>query len=68
MDGQLMTLRQYRAVRFARGSEPSMGTLKRWVNAGTLPAKKLGGVWYVEVKQEAANTGDPLVDRVLAGD
>jgi hypothetical protein len=68
MDGQLMTLKQYRAVRFARGSEPSMATLKRWVNAGTLPAKMIGGRWYVEVNREAANSGNALVDKVLNGD
>ena len=49
---------------FADDSRPSETTVRKWLREGHVPARKIGGSWFVdEHKWLAAN--DPLVERVL---
>lgn len=49
---------------FSEASRPSEVTLARWLREGTVPARKVGGRWYVD--QDAWLAGDDeLVHRVL---
>ncbi|MCP8687719.1 helix-turn-helix domain-containing protein [Marinobacterium sedimentorum] len=60
---QLMPLHEWRQSRFT--TPPSAATVRRWCYQGHIPAKLIGGKWYVKVNQELASTGDELVDQVL---
>lgn len=60
---QLMPLSDWARARFKR--PPTHRTLLEWCRNGDIPAKKIGGLWYVEAAREAQETGDPLVDDVL---
>lgn len=51
---------------FAEDSRPSERTLRRWLRTDKLPARKVGGTWYVDEDLWLAD-GDPLVERVLSG-
>lgn len=63
---KLMLVSEYRRKRFAGQKKPSEKTIKRWIIEGTIPGKKLGGRYYVDVTEEAKQvTGDPEVDRRL---
>ena len=50
---------------FSEGSRPAEATLRRWMQNGVLPCRKIGGSWFVDDDAWLAN-GDELVERVLA--
>lgn len=60
---KLMKLEDWRKKRF----EPPIArsTAMRWAEEGSIPAKKIGGRWFVDVGQEMNETNDELVDNVL---
>lgn len=60
---QLMPLHEWRTVRFT--TPPSRATAVRWCENGEIPAKLIGGKWYVKFVEEMQSTGDDLVDQVL---
>lgn len=62
---KLMDLDHWRKARFA-GQPPSMTTVRRWCREGHVPAKKMGGTWYIDLDAERRQTGNPLADDVLA--
>ncbi|ASP40354.1 DNA-binding protein [Bacterioplanes sanyensis] len=64
MNQKLMSVSEWRDQRFI-GKPPAYSTVKRWIKNGELPAKQLGGTWYVIVSEEQNTTGDALVDAVL---
>lgn len=49
---------------FEAGSKPAETTVRRWMRIGVVPARKIGGAWYIDEALWAAN-GNPLVARVL---
>jgi hypothetical protein len=49
---------------FAAGSAPPEATLQRWMARGEIPAKKVGGTWFIDEHAWLAG-GDELVERVL---
>lgn len=56
-------LKQY----FEPGSEPCARTVRRGIERGDIPGRKVGGQWFVDLHLfESGN--DPLVARVLGGD
>lgn len=63
---KLMTINDWRQNRFS-GKPPAESTVKRWAKEGSIPAKKIGGKWFVMVSEEIRTTGDDLVDAVLRG-
>jgi hypothetical protein len=44
----LMTPQQWAEKYFDEGSRPSEVTLRRWLNEGKVPGRKVGGTWYVD--------------------
>ena len=61
---KLMLATEWSAKYFAEGSQPSEVTLARWMRDGKVPARKVGGKWYVD--EDAWLAGDdPLVLHVL---
>lgn len=51
---------------FAEDSRPPEPTLRRWMQIGAVPAKKIGGSWFID-EHAWLSDGDILVERVLAG-
>ncbi|WP_342594554.1 helix-turn-helix domain-containing protein [Salinicola lusitanus] len=62
--GKLMCLEDWRKARFA-GKPPGISTVRRWCNEGTIPAKRIGGTWYIDIDAERNQTGMELADQVL---
>lgn len=62
--GKLMDPDQWRRARFA-GTPPGMTTVQRWCRDGAIPAKKIGGNWYIYLDAERIQTGNELADDVL---
>lgn len=60
----LMTPQQWAEKYFADTSRPSEVTLRRWLNDGKVPGRKVGGTWYVDEHAWLAD-GDDLVRQVL---
>lgn len=62
---KLMKLEAWRNARFV---EPiSKATALRYARDGVIPAKKMGGEWYVMVEEEVFSTGSGQVDEILRG-
>lgn len=61
---KLITAAAWALETFEEGSRPSEVTLGRWLRNGTVPGRKIGGIWYVD--RHAWDAGDDeLVQRVL---
>ncbi|MEL4893527.1 helix-turn-helix domain-containing protein [Xanthomonas protegens] len=60
----LMTVVAWRSKYFAAGSAPTELTVRRWLQAGSLPGMKIGGTWYIDEHAWLAD-GTELVLRVL---
>ena len=60
----LMTPQQWAEKYFDDASRPSEVTLRRWLNDGKIPGRKVGGTWYVDEHGWLAD-GDDLVRQVL---
>lgn len=61
---RLMTVPAWLEKYFAEGSRPADLTVQRWLRAGKVPSRKVGGTWYVDEHAWLAG-GDELVQRVL---
>lgn len=62
---KLMKATRFREEYFAKGSEPSMNTLKKLIDDGDLPGRKIGTIHYVDLDR-LSQSNNPLVNRVLA--
>ena len=60
----LIRIKEYRNTCFT-GKPPSMSTLYRWAEDGTIPTVRRGKLLFVDLDQ--VGTGMPLVDNVLRG-
>lgn len=60
----LMTPQKWVEKYFDVGSRPSEVSLRRWLNEGKIPGRKVGGSWYVDEHAWLAD-GDELVLQVL---
>lgn len=49
---------------FTEESRPSEVTMRRWFRDGTVPARKIGGTWYVDEHAWLAQD-NPLLLKVL---
>ena len=64
---KLISIEGYINKEFDPDGAPSPITVRRWCNKGEIPARKIGGQWYIERNDQIQTTGNPLVDKVLAG-
>ncbi|WP_230425625.1 helix-turn-helix domain-containing protein [Spartinivicinus ruber] len=39
--------------------------IARWCREGYLPAKKIGGLWFIDAEAEEILSGNDLVDSIL---
>lgn len=62
---KLMKATRFRTEYFVKGSEPSMNTLKKLIDDGDLPGRKIGTIHYVDL-DKLSKSDNPLVNRVLA--
>lgn len=62
---KLMKATKFRIEYFAKGSEPSINTLKKLIDEGGLPGRKIGTIHYVDLDR-LSRSDNPLVNRVLA--
>jgi hypothetical protein len=60
---KLMTLEKWRHERFE--TPPSKSTALRYAQNGDIPAKKIGGQWFVMLDEEINTTGSDRVDAIL---
>jgi hypothetical protein len=60
----LLTPQAFAEKYFDASSRPPETTLRRWMNDGKLPARKIGGSWFVDEHAWLAGDDD-LVQRVL---
>lgn len=62
----LVTPNSWLDKRFGNAKDrPSASSVRRWAEAGELPAKKIGGRWFIDIDAEMNSTGNDLVDKVL---
>jgi hypothetical protein len=61
---KLMTISEWIDTRFC-DPKPLPQTVSKWCRKGKVPAKQIDRKWFIKVKQELIETGDPLVDNVL---
>jgi len=45
--------------------KPHAQSVRRWIDNGDVPGKKIGGRYFVDIELEQKQTGDELADRVL---
>lgn len=62
----LLTIQEWTERRFAPGSAPTARTVRKWIDMGHVPGLRIGRAYYVDVMREAAESGDPTVDYVIA--
>ena len=71
----LETISAWTARRFAPGSRPTNATVVRWITAGEIYGRQIGGKWYVDesvrlistgpTPQAPIDTGNEVADRIL---
>ncbi|MDZ7662946.1 hypothetical protein [Thiohalophilus sp.] len=49
---QLMSVMDYRHYRFKGPHKPSERSIRRWIEAGALPGKKIGARYFVDITAE----------------
>ncbi len=63
--GKLMTLDEYREVRFTPASAPSKRMLLDWIAKGDLVAQKIGRKYYIDIKVGDPLLADTLLNKIL---
>ncbi|SIO94689.1 hypothetical protein VSP9026_02418 [Vibrio spartinae] len=61
----LIKLSKWRETRFSEGQAPDVRTCRREIDLGTLPGKRIGRTYYVDVEREKQATGDSMLDDLL---
>lgn len=61
---KLISITEYRDLRFT-GRRPAASTLRRWIEDGELPGRRIGGCYYVDIDAEQKRTGNSIADAVL---
>jgi len=63
---KLIPVSEYRELRFVGNKKPSVKTIKRWIQSGDLPGKRIGGLYFVNVaEEELMVTNDDVVNSIL---
>lgn len=59
---KLISIDDWIASKFVAGSGPSSISVRRWCRDGEIPAQKVGGKWYIEIRDTVT---DELIRQVL---
>ncbi len=62
----LVKLSLWRKIRFPVGGAPDVRICRREIDLGTLPGKKIGRSYYVDLDKEKSSSGDPFLDELLS--
>lgn len=62
---KLISISEYRDLRFTGSRRPAASTLRRWIEGGELPGRRIGGCYFVDLDAEQKRTGHSLADAVL---
>jgi hypothetical protein len=62
----LMTTKIWARKYFAADCQPAEPTMRRWMQSGAVPGRKISGSWWVDEHAWLAG-GDELMNRVLNG-
>lgn len=62
---RLKKISKFREEHFEKGSAPSAKTVIKCINEGSLPGRKIGGDYYIDMVRYEKTTGNPLVDKIL---
>lgn len=66
MQPKLMLLSEWRDQRFVGTRKPSVSTIKRWIESGDLPGRKIGGLYYIDLTAESkVFSNNDLINAVL---
>lgn len=60
---QLMKINEFREQCFTSASRPSYKTVRRWIDDGEIPSRKIGSTFYIKVDEIDGTS--PLVNNVL---
>lgn len=60
----LITLEKWIALNYEPGEAPTIGTVRRWAQAGLLPASKHGRAYFVDRNAVYTDGSQPLIDRL----
>ncbi|CAM2804861.1 MULTISPECIES: hypothetical protein [Vibrio] len=61
----LVKLSTWRKTRFSEGCAPDVRICRREIDLGTLPGKRIGRTYYVDIDREKQSFGDPLLDDLM---
>ncbi|HAS63297.1 MAG TPA: hypothetical protein DCS35_12485 [Vibrio sp.] len=61
----LIKLSLWREIRFPKGGAPDVRICRREIDLGTLPGKRIGRTYYVDIDKEKQATGDPMLDDLM---
>ncbi|KFA98755.1 hypothetical protein [Vibrio sp. ER1A] len=62
----LVKLSEWLKVRFPDGQAPDPRTCRREIDLGTLPGKRIGRTYYVDMEKEKSSSGDAMLDDLLS--
>ena len=60
-----MRIEEYQLKHFSPDSRPSIRTLRNWVQNGSIPGKRQGKYYFVDLEKLQVLTGQKLADKVL---
>lgn len=61
---QLMRATQFTELMFCEGSRPSLTSVRKWIEEGALPGRRIGRQYFVDYPAFIAG-GDDLLARIL---
>ena len=62
---KLMSVSKWIERYFVPGSEPPDSTVRRWLRQGDIPARKVGGTWFIDEEAWLETEVDVLVERIM---
>lgn len=66
MPKRLMKIAEFREKCFEEGSQPTMKTIRAWVDSGEIPGERIGSGYYVDLSRWDKRSNNALVNKVLA--
>ena len=65
MKEKLIKISQFQKQHFVPGSAPDAKTLRKCIDDGSLPGRKIGGNYFIDMAKYEASTGNSLADKIM---